>query len=145
MIREMTLIGGWFAFACALAVLGGCNNYHVQPDSAASKVIAVAGEQNATDSVTLSIGQFSRVRLQQQTGTGYSWSLASPIDPAAPVKLEATWTDSDKSTPGALATQVFDIRALDMGQTTVRFVYTRPWETNTPPARTFTLNVTVVK
>jgi predicted secreted protein len=48
-----------------------------------------------------------------------------------------------KAAPGAPVWEVFDLKARRAGQSTVEFVYERPWERNVPPAKRVMLTVDV--
>jgi inhibitor of cysteine peptidase len=103
------------------------------------RVIAIAESQNGT-TATIGKDQILEIRLPAQAGTGYSWTLAA--NPTAPLKLaRSDMTSADR--PGGPQTQFFLLQPTNSGAGDVVINYSRPWEKDKPPARTFVLHVVV--
>jgi len=116
-----------FAFACADVACA-------QP-----RVIAIAEAQNGT-TTTIGKDQILEIRLPTQAGTGYSWTPAA--NPTVPLKLTRSDTTS-ADRPGGPQTQFFLLQPTNTGAGDVVINYSRPWEKDKPPARTFVLHVVV--
>jgi inhibitor of cysteine peptidase len=103
------------------------------------RVVAITESQNGA-TTTISKDQILEIRLPAQAGTGYSWTLAA--NPTAPLKLARSDTTS-ADRPGAPQTQIFMLQPTNTGAGDLVINYSRPWEKDKPPARTFTLHVVV--
>ena len=88
-------------------------------------------------------GDTLRVRLRSTPGTGYSWQIVQVDKNVLAQKKAPVFVPPPQDIPGAEGHIVFDFRAAQPGNTTLQLAYTRPWEKNTPPARTFNIEVTV--
>jgi len=104
-------------------------------------VTATQDQKSAEASVTTN--HELQVRLPSQPGTGFSWQL---LRTPSLVKLKGQSTEPpDKSRPGAWQMQMFRFQAGTPGSETLQFGYRRLWEKDTPPAKTFSLVVTITK
>jgi inhibitor of cysteine peptidase len=101
--------------------------------------VTVTEIQNAT-TTTITKDQSLQIRLPAQAGTGYSWALANPT---APLKLVRSDTAVTSNRPGGPQTQLFVLQPTNTGAGDVVINYSRPWEKDKPPARTFVLHVVV--
>jgi predicted secreted protein len=101
--------------------------------------MTVTESQNGT-TTTITKDQTLEIRLPAQAGTGYSWALANPT---APLKLVRSDTPSAANRPGGPQTQLFVLQPTNTGTGDVVINYSRPWEKDKPPARTFVLHVVV--
>lgn len=101
--------------------------------------VTVTESQNGT-TTTIAKDQSLEIRLPAQAGTGYSWALASPT---APLKLVRSDTASAADRPGGPQTQLFVLQPTNIGAGDVVINYSRPWEKDKPPAKTFVLHVVV--
>ncbi len=99
----------------------------------------VTENQNGT-TTTIARDQSLEIRLPAQAGTGYSWTLANPT---APLKLVRSDTAAAADRPGGPQTQLFVLQPTNTGAGDVVINYSRPWEKDKPPARTFVLHVVV--
>lgn len=92
--------------------------------------------------VTLKKGEALRVSLPENPSTGYSWDL-SLSDGLYLVSDQYIREDTVIRRVGAGGIHTWDIRAKGIGSQQITGVYRRPWEVNTAPEKTFTLNVRV--
>ena len=102
----------------------------------------VSENDNGRD-VDLAIDETLTVKLQSNPSTGYSWAVSG--DPS-PLKLEKTTYRKNRKSGqavGAPGMQIFQLRAGSAGMTTLTFLCRRSWEYNTPPAKTFSVRVSV--
>ena len=102
--------------------------------------------------VDLALGQILEVPLYGNASTGYSWDRIGRADRAEDDVLVDAGADSlPSSSPddtasgvvGAGSTTLYRYRAARVGQTTLRLVYRRSWQTEFAPADTVTLTVRV--
>jgi predicted secreted protein len=95
-------------------------------------------------SASVYVGELLTVRLRAQSGTGYTWNIAGGASDLLPVNLVSRRVERDKNAAsGAPVWEVFELNARKSGQTTVEFVYERPWERNVPAAKRVLLTVDV--
>ena len=95
--------------------------------------------------VTLQVGDNLKVSLSENASTGYRWSIPPEVkSKLAPVLRETGETvDAADGTPGKSGVRHLDFEALAAGTAALEIQYRRSWEQDKPPARTFTLRVTV--
>lgn len=93
--------------------------------------------------VELSVGQSLVVTLASNASTGYSWSLAQNSDETVLSKTGNKYIAPQTTLMGAPGKEEWTFKALKKGNSTISIVYSRPWETDTPPAQTFDLTVVV--
>jgi predicted secreted protein len=126
--------------------LGGCSS------KPAPKTVTGPAHNSAPggmDGATVVRGQTLTVRLPTLSGSEYAWRLAPASADDRMVSLqkrqpEQSETGMGETTNGAPAWDVFTFRANRPGQTTVDFIYDRPWD-NGEPVRTYTLQLEVLK
>jgi len=83
------------------------------------------------------------VQIAGNPTTGYSWQIAS-IDGIAVRKFhDICYKPHRPGLPGAPGVFVATFRAVSPGTSTINMQYVRPWEKNTPPAKTFTVTINV--
>ena len=137
------------AVAVVLAVDGGCSSSHAgknEPKADHLLTPRVRGSSEE-DSVTLRKGQTLRVELPAESGNGYQWRV-TPTAGGAPDLLilqhHSVGGPSGYNTkPGDHIWDLFTFRAEQTGQGTTELTYTRPWEKDAPPAKRYTISVTV--
>ena len=112
------------------------------PAKAQNHTIALTESQNGTR-VEIAKGQHLEIRLPVQGGTGFTWELASK--PSAPVGLigSKVLPAEAGNRPGGPQVQLFTFKPGTTGSGEIQLNYRRPWEKNTPPARTFLVHVVV--
>lgn len=98
------------------------------------------------DGKTLDVarGTTVTVELQLSSGTGFSWTPA-PADGGVLVQQgeRASEQTDAAARPGAPRLDVFRFAALSPGTAVVTMELRRPWETDSPPAKTFRVTVRV--
>ncbi len=98
-------------------------------------------QADAGKSVSLAVGQRLSVHLSEQAGTGYSWITAPDSTPL--LKFEGISIGSGATMPGGTQIQVLSYSATAAGKGTLKIEYRRSWEKDQPPAKTFSIAVTV--
>lgn len=106
-------------------------------------VVTGDGEQGA-EMIEVKAGQYIKVSLFAAGGTGYSWTLAEPnlalIEPVGD-QIEPVDPDSRRVGGRMKWSYYLKVKESASGQEVLKFVLRRPWEKNTPPARSFELTV----
>ena len=100
-------------------------------------------QADAGKSVSLVVGQRLSVHLSEQAGTGYSWITASDSTPL--LRFEGASTKSGATMPGGAEIRVLVYSAAAAGKGTLKIEYLRSWEKDQPPAKTFSIAVTVTQ
>ncbi len=131
----MKKIFGILTFTLILGLLAGCSPKE-------SNLTAANNGQPATIKVSGKIV----VELESNPSTGFTWE-ASNLDTTILKQSGETEYKPASSTPmpGSGGTQVLRFEAVAPGTTTLTLIYHRPFETNVPPIKTFTIKVTVEK
>jgi len=111
--------------------------------SGASKELSV-DITNSGKEVALAAGGTLTITLESNITTGYSWNETANISD----KLVLQQTGHKYETPatpalGAGGKEVWTIKALKAGKSTISMEYRRPFEPTAAPANTFTLIVVV--
>ena len=108
-------------------------------------------ESNLTDAnngqpATIKVGSRIIVELASNPSTGFTWE-ASDLDTSVLKQLGEPEYKPASSTPlpGSGGTQVLRFEAVAPGTTTLTLICHRTFETNVPPAKTYTIKVTVEK
>ena len=110
--------------------------------SVSPEVVSVDASYSGTQ-VNLSVGQLLVVTLDSNPSTGYSWSITMNSDETVLNKMENKYVAPETVVPGAGGKEVWTFKALKTGTSFVSMGYVRPWQTGTPPARSFSLIVAV--
>lgn len=111
--------------------------------SAAPKELLVDITSSSKE-VTLADGGTLTVILESNITTGYSWNENASIgDKTVMQRTDHKYQPPATPVPGAGGKEVWTFKALKAGKSTISLEYSRPFEPNTAPAKTFTLTVTV--
>lgn len=94
---------------------------------------------------TLAKGDPLIVKLPGTAGTGYSWKVAKNKEEvlATDGEPEVKSNEKDEKIVGGRQTWIFRFKAAAAGTSELEVTYQRPWEKDTPPARTFKATVRV--
>lgn len=101
-------------------------------------------EQNANSKVQLHVGDKLVVTLGGNPTTGYTWEAASNDQAILKPVGEAQFTP-DTSALGSGGKVTLQFEAVGAGQTPLKLIYHRPFETGVAPLKTFELTLTVEK
>jgi len=95
--------------------------------------------------ITVATGQDIVIRLKGNPTTGYSWKVGEITGDTITSQGEPTYVADapHRKVVGAGSTFVCKLLANKTGTSTVRLVYVRPWEKDTPPVQTFTVTIEV--
>jgi inhibitor of cysteine peptidase len=96
-------------------------------------------------SVDLRKGQVLEVVLPASLGTGFSWRVSTKPETLLRTKGEPETRKSgdDGQKAGGAEDQVFRFEANEPGTGKLELQYARPWEKDTPPAKTYSLTIHV--
>ena len=98
-------------------------------------------EQADESKIHVHVGQKFKVILHENPTTGFRWK---PIASGEPVcKLLDDSFDLDEGTIGSGRIHYWFFQAVKEGSAKIEFAYSRSWEHDKTPARTFTLAVNV--
>ena len=127
-----------FGFApAALALLVACAMGPPHGDSSLRLT-----EKDAGRPLKLRTGDKLEVVLEGNPTTGFKWEVGGAD--ASVVKLTGKPEFKPSSDAvGAAGRYTFHFEAVGMGQTRLKLIYRRPFEQDTPPARTFEVTLTV--
>lgn len=93
-------------------------------------------------SISMNNGEAFDISLESNKSTGYGWS-AVVTDPAI-VGIEGNdYVQPETHVMGKGGNEVWHFRGIMQGETTINFNYARPWDKDTPPAKTLTFTVSI--
>ena len=97
---------------------------------------------DAQQSITIAPNRVFHIELQSNPTTGYEWSLA--MEPEDIVSFKSKKYTSDASgRVGVGGTMSWALSSKKVGQTTLTFVYHRPWEKDAKPTRKVKFDIIV--
>lgn len=125
--------------ACLAAIVAGCARGAAPP----STTPPVLEEGDSGRTLQLGVGDLLDVRLAATPGTGYGWEIAALDREVVAERDRPGSRPVEPVRPGSAARETFRFEARRPGTARLLLVYRRPWEHGVPPARTFSLDVTV--
>lgn len=142
-MKKLTLL---ISLSAAALVLGACSKSARLPSS----VTVVQENDESAKNVNLVLGDTLAVEMPGNMTTGFMWELLPlPADTAGLTLVEGRYTPGPSATAdgkaiaGAPGKFTYVMRTVHVGQQKLEFVYRRSFEKDKPPAKTFTVNVTV--
>ena len=123
----------------AVVFTAGCSRGLPQPPPAGR----VLTEIDSDRSLVLPVGATFEVRLPSRPGTGYTWGVTHADPKVVAQQGPPSSQPVGPAQPGRAALETLPFVARGPGATKLEIAYRRPWEQGAPPARTFTLEVTV--
>jgi inhibitor of cysteine peptidase len=112
--------------------------------SATEPIVVNLGNSGAT--AVISAGDLLDARLESNPTTGYGWEVVDVDESILEQQEEPDYVASQGEplpVMGAGGYQVFHFKANQAGETTLKMVYRRSWETGVEPIHTFELTVVV--
>lgn len=99
---------------------------------------------NSGKEVALAAGGILTITLESNITTGYSWNESANIsDKLVLQQMDHKYETPTSTAVGAGGKEVWTIKALKTGKSTISMDYRRPFEPTAAPADTFTLTVVV--
>jgi inhibitor of cysteine peptidase len=134
----------WFTITvCTLLLIGGMVLLSNQRPDRQPQTVAL-GEAQSGAQVALQVGDTLEISLESNPSTGYRWSRA-PLDGAALQPLGDAEFRPGGAALGAAGTETYRFAAVETGRATLSLIYSRPFEPDVAPIKTFTLDVRVAK
>jgi inhibitor of cysteine peptidase len=121
------------ALTVCLGGLAGCQS--------TSESITIS-EENAGEIIVLKTGDTLVVSLDGNPTTGFNWAVG-PQDPVLLQQVGETEFRPESDLTGAPGKVLLRFEAVTPGRTLLQFDYSRSWETDETPARSFEVTVAV--
>jgi inhibitor of cysteine peptidase len=99
-------------------------------------------EPQAGSQAVLQVGDMLQVNLEGNPSTGYMWSVEG-LDATVLKLIGEPEFHPAGSALGASGTVTYRFEAVGAGQTTLKMIYSRPFEKGVPPQKTFAASVLV--
>ena len=103
--------------------------------------VVVVTKADADKAVTVSPGQRLEVVLDGNPSTGYTWTVASAPEFLKSEGEPTFASEAESGVVGAGGKQTLAFSVTATGKGPLSLTYLRPWETGTPPAETFKVEV----
>ncbi len=91
--------------------------------------------------IELETGQKLAIKLEGNPTTGYVWEIKNGC--ALLRQLDESAFEPESDLIGAPGTQTLVFEVVKTGNETLELAYNRPWEEDTPPAKTFSIKLKV--
>jgi len=91
----------------------------------------------------MKVGDEFVLTLESNPTTGYRWQVADKLDGKIVRLISSEYKAPDTKLVGAGGNEVWTFRAEGRGKTAINLIYVRPWEKDTPPAKTATVIIAV--
>ncbi|GEM_PF-693423 len=125
---------------CLLLVTVGCGKSDDGQDD---------GQQVTTEemkqSFNVETGQYFDFSLESNPTTGYTWQTTQSPDEKVVQLTNSYFVEPSSDMMGAPGEDVWQFRAVGAGSTTMVLEYAQAWDTETPPAKRYTLTFTVTQ
>ena len=109
----------------------------------AAWLLAASASAADTKPITVKLGRKFTLTLASNPTTGYSWTLAKPLDQNFLTLLSNEFVPSKSKLVGAPGAQVWRFKAIRVGETQIALEYVRPWETGVAPVQQTNFIVTI--
>ena len=111
--------------------------------SAVTKQISVDISSSGKD-IIMAAGDTLTITLESNATTGYSWNENANIGDITVVQqTDHKYQPPATTIPGAGGNEIWNLKVLKAGESTISMEYRRVFEPNAAPANTFTLTVIV--
>jgi predicted secreted protein len=133
--------------ALSVALLSGCTkpadtgSGSGSASSGKKPAVVVVTKTDADKTVTVSPGQTLEVVLDGNPSTGYTWTVASAPEFLKSEGEPTFASEAESGVVGAGGKQTLAFSVTATGKGPLSLAYLRPWETGTPPAETFKVEV----
>jgi inhibitor of cysteine peptidase len=91
--------------------------------------------------IELKEGQVVSITLEANPTTGYTWEIVEPLNEHVMRQVGEIEFKPESEAIGAGGVQIIRLEVVNAGQTALKLVYHRPWETDVEPLETFSLQV----
>ena len=107
-----------------------------------AKIIVVTFSEEKQKTITVHKGDTLLIKLRMASGTGYVWEVIS-ADTSLCKQGDTKYEYIKKRMPGAPLIEVISFSILAKGEEDISFIFHRPFEKNTAPAKIKTLHLIV--
>ncbi|MCU0236604.1 MAG: protease inhibitor I42 family protein [Acidobacteria bacterium] len=128
---------------CVLATAAGAYAVTAR-DGVEDEMPVFMMSEKAETCIQVAAGSLFAVRFLSSPGTGYSWALAAELDKKLLEFKEEKMEEPGSGLLGGRETVIWTFRALASGETGIAMNYARPWEKETPPAKTHVFKVKIL-
>jgi inhibitor of cysteine peptidase len=126
-----------------ILMLSACGTPSPQPVRSATPMPSKnLSEQDNGSTVTLQVRERLDLSLAANPTTGYQWEVAAG-DSAAIKQVGEPEYKVGSAAPGSGGMMTFHFVTVAPGQTTLKLIYHRPFEKDTPPLKTFEVTAVV--
>jgi len=80
------------------------------------------------EKIEVTVGTIFKIELPTNIGTGYSWSLKSPLDSSYLELIDQEYKENDLMTEEEESKEIWRFKGLQKGETQIKMIYKRPWE-----------------
>ena len=94
-----------------------------------------AQEPQQAKTIEVQAGHDFTITLEANATTGYRWQFARPLDESAIQLVSSEYLADKTGLAGSGGKQVWVLKALKTGSSSITFRYIRPWEKNMPPEK----------
>jgi inhibitor of cysteine peptidase len=140
---RMALLIGLCAAAVVVAGLGVARTPETSPASMVRVEISAPQSNKTAIPIAVRMGSRFSVTLDSNVTTGYKWQLARPVDGKVLKLIGSTYNAPEDGRVGQGGTETWTFEAVGKGKTKFTLNYVRPWEKNTPPAKTQSFDIDV--
>lgn len=78
--------------------------------------------------IEVPVGTIFKIELASNIGTGYSWTLKTPLDSTYLELIDQEYLENDLMTEEEESKEIWRFKGLKKGQTQIDMIYKRPWE-----------------
>ena len=110
--------------------------------SAFSSTAIKLTEKDSGRTLEMRVGEFLEVVLRGNPTTGYIWSMAAP-DNGIIQKVGESEFEPDRQSRGSGGNTIFRFKAVEVGETSLKLIYHRPFEKEKPPINSFETKIIV--
>lgn len=111
--------------------------------AAVSFAAAPQEEKAPSRVIKLKAGEEFTVVLGSNKTTGFEWQLAMPLDEKVVRLVSSEYTPVESKLIGSGGKEVWTFKTVGAGKADILFKYVRPWEKDTPPAKTESFSIVV--
>jgi inhibitor of cysteine peptidase len=109
------------------------------------RVVYAPGGKQLTEAdngktIEVTVGQELDVTLEANPTTGYTWAVVEPTDERIIRQTGEIEFESESEALGAGGVQIIRFEVVGAGQTTLKLIYHRPWE-SVEPLQTFSVTL----
>jgi inhibitor of cysteine peptidase len=90
-------------------------------------------------------GQNFTITLGSNKTTGYEWQFSQPLNKSMVQLISSKYLANKTQFVGVGGRQIWTLKALKPGKTTIYFEYVRPWEKDIPPANEASFEIVIKK